>query len=209
MLPGLCFCVATAVLSCWNCQIINALRHNNNIVSVVPSHSTSFPSTSSSSRFLDTTTVHPKDLLGRPYSKGTTAISLQKTGGDALSKTRPKPSILLASQPPLVQSLGVVVISVILGGGTLATIQLLTLLEEVLPFGWFEFWRDNTWPLGFGGIFLAAGIAHFTSKQAFVNIVPPYGTWGGLWKVPAPGAKKLGLSYGEYHTYWSGIAEIG
>eukprot|EP00977_Amphora_coffeiformis_P003801 scaffold765_cov160-Amphora_coffeaeformis.AAC.2 len=68
---------------------------------------------------------------------------------------------------------------------------------------------DTVQRLGFIAICVAAGVAHFAMKDTFTAMVPPKGTWGGLWQVPAPGADKLGLTYEEFHSYWSGICEIG
>ena len=122
---------------------------------------------------------------------------------------RPDPSVLLSAQPEKFQRLGFVAICVSILVGTVFVVNLLSGLENLLPDGWFEVWRDFTWPLPFGLIFSAAGVAHFAMKDTFTAMVPPKGTWGGLWQVPAPGADKLGLTYEEFHTYWSGICEIG
>jgi len=116
---------------------------------------------------------------------------------------------LLCTQDDTQQRLGVFFIAGGLAVGTAAFVSLLTALEHALPNGWFDAWRDFTWPLPMGLIFVAAGVAHFTLKDTFVEMVPPIGTWGGLWNVPAPYSEKLGLSYAEYHTYWTGVAEIG
>ena len=122
---------------------------------------------------------------------------------------RPDPSILLSAQSDTVQRIGFVAIVGALAVGTYAVVQGLTVLEHVLPAGWFDAWRYYTWTLPNGLLFFAAGVTHFTISDTFTSFVPPPGTWGGLWRVPAPGADKLGLTYEQYHTYWTGIAEMG
>ena len=45
-----------------------------------------------------------------------------------------------------------------------------------------------------GGIFAAAGVAHFTSKDAFESMVPRPGAWG-FWNLPGSAA---------FHVEWTG-----
>jgi len=126
---------------------------------------------------------------------------------DPFDVPRPDPSILISAKPPEEQKLWIAGISGSLLVSTSILVAIVSSIENVLPSGWFGFFGNSTAVL-FGLIFAAIGAAHFAKKETFINIVPPPGTWGGLWQIPAPGAAELGLSYEEYHTYWSGTAEI-
>ncbi len=134
-------------------------------------------------------------------------VRLSRMQADPFDVPRPEPAILISAKPPDEQKLWIGGISGGLLVSTALLVTLLSALESALPTGWFGTLGNlNSVPLGL--VFAALGAAHFAKKETFLGIVPPLGTWGGLWQVPAPGAEKLGLSYEEYHTYWSGAAEL-
>jgi len=137
----------------------------------------------------------------------TQPVRHSKMQADPFDVPRPDPGILISAKPPDEQKLWIGGISGGLLVGTTVLVTILSAVESALPPGWFGTLGNlNTVPLGL--VFAALGAAHFAKKETFVGIVPPVGTWGGLWQVPAPGAEKLGLSYEEYHTFWSGAAEL-
>ena len=134
------------------------------------------------------------------------ARALSKTQ-DPFNVPRPDPAILISARPPDEQKLWIGGISAGLLVSTVLIVTLLSAVESALPAGWFGT-LGNLGSVPLGLVFAALGAAHFAKKETFLGIVPPLGTWGGLWQVPAPGAENLGLSYAEYHTYWSGAAEL-
>ena len=99
---------------------------------------------------------------------------------------RPGPSILISTRPGKEQHEFVFDISGAVVVGTILTISFLSGFEDLIPNGWFAAWRDFTRPLGLDLIFAVAGVSHFTVANAFFNTVS---RWGGLWQVPAPGAR--------------------
>ena len=122
---------------------------------------------------------------------------------------RPDPSTLLAAQDEELQRAAVIAIGGGILGGTFLTYNLLSGLGDLLPYGFLDTVIDFTAPIPLGLLFILFGGTHFVYKEGYAAIVPPNGSWGGLWNIPAPGAEKLGLSNEEFHVLWTGIAEIG
>lgn len=142
-------------------------------------------------------------LQSHPSSRS----SIHSMQTDPFDVPRPDPSILISAKTPEEQKLWIGGITGGLAVGTVILVSLLSGIESALPTGWFgALGNIGTVPLGL--IFALLGVAHFAKKETFLGIVPPKGTWG-LWQVPAPGAEELGLSYEEYHTYWTGVCELG
>ena len=117
------------------------------------------------------------------------------------------PDSLICSKDDTTQQLAFVGILFGVVAGSFGFVGLYDFLESVLPTAVYAPFYSIL-PLVLSFAFGAAGVAHFALEETFVAFVPPKGTWGGLWQVPAPGSEALGLSYGQYHSYWSGIAEI-
>lgn len=121
----------------------------------------------------------------------------------------PDSSILIASKDNTTQQLAFVASFAALAAGTTLCVNLWHGPGEALlgPES-FETVRGTIFPIVFGIIFAVVGVLHFVFVENFARIVPPKGTWGGLWQAPAPFADELGVTYGEYHSYWSGVVEF-
>lgn len=122
---------------------------------------------------------------------------------------RPDPSILLSAKDGETQKLAVLGIGAGILAAAVVVTNVLNFFDDVLPFGFLDAVLGFLVPVPFGALFILAGYTHFSEKEAYAELVPPKGTWGGLWQVPAPKSKELGLSYADYHVLWSGVAEIG
>ena len=121
---------------------------------------------------------------------------------------RPDPSVLLSSQTDSTQRIGVGLIGLGILGGTYLMVEILSSLQGLLPTGFFDTIIGFTVPIPLGLVFTLIGATHFFYKEEYAAIVPPNGSWGGLWDIPAPGAKQLGVSNEEFHVLWTGVAEV-
>ena len=97
----------------------------------------------------------------------------------------------------------------LLGVGTTGAVMLWNdVAHPLLGDAFYSNIQTTIFPSLFGSIFALVGIAHFVYCDNFARIVPPPGTWGGLWQIPAPGRQRLRISYGAYHSYWTGLVEF-
>lgn len=119
------------------------------------------------------------------------------------------PSLLISSKDDATQQLAFVSAFGVLAVGTALCVQLwhgpgVTLLGDA----YYQQIRSSIFPKAFGIIFAVVGVLHFVFVDNFAKMVPPKGTWGGLWQAPAPFQEELGIqSYEAYHSYWTGVAE--
>ena len=140
----------------------------------------------------------PHDLFGG-------RVRLQ--ADDPFDVPRPDPAILVSAKPEAEQKLWIAGIGAGIAAGVAVLVALISAIDPLLPADVVSF-VGNANAVLIGLFFAGLGVAHFAVKDAFTGVVPPLGTWGGLWQVPAPGAE-LKLSYAEYHVAWTGVAEVG
>lgn len=117
------------------------------------------------------------------------------------------PSTLISAKDDRTQQLNFILICGGVLGGSIVFLNLYNILEVVLPSPIFAPFY-TVLPYVLSSAFIAAGIAHFAIEDTFTSFVPPRGSWGGLWQVPSPGSDQMGLTYEQYLSFLSGIAEI-
>lgn len=74
---------------------------------------------------------------------------------DPFDVPRPDPSILVSARPAKEQQQVFFAALAVVSAGTALVVQILSGIEELLPYGWFAAWRDYTWPVPLGATFLA------------------------------------------------------
>jgi len=117
------------------------------------------------------------------------------------------PTTLISARDDRTQQLSFFLVFGGVLAGSVAFLNLYNFLEVVLPPSVFSPFY-TVLPYVLSSAFIAAGIAHFAVEDTFTAFVPPKGSWGGLWQVPSPGSDSLGLTYEQFHSFWSGIAEV-
>ncbi|OEU10913.1 hypothetical protein FRACYDRAFT_220108 [Fragilariopsis cylindrus CCMP1102] len=117
------------------------------------------------------------------------------------------PRTLISSQDAQTQQIAFVSICIGILGGSFLFLEVYNYLELLLP-AWAFNPFYNVLPYILSSAFIAAGISHFALEDTFTSFVPPKGSWGGLFIVPAPFSEQLNLTYAQYHSFWTGLAEI-
>lgn len=117
------------------------------------------------------------------------------------------PDTLLSARDEATQQMGFLAIFLSVVAGSFGFVSIYDSAENFLSRETFAPFYSIL-PYVLSSAYIAAGISHFALRDTFEAFVPPKGSWGGLWQIPAPYSDNLGLSYERYHNYWSGVAEI-
>lgn len=149
-------------------------------------------------------TTAPHSLLSRDNSRSHSQLFSSPIETNDQAKDR---ATLVSAQDDQTQQLTFLGIFSGVFIGSFAFLNLYNTLEVILPSTIFNPFYTIL-PCVLSSAFISAGIAHFALEDTFTSFVPPKGSWGGLWQVPSPGAESLGLTYEQYHSFWSGIAEV-
>ena len=201
-------------------EISRSLPSSSSLVTPLASVTSASGSSSSSPRSLplvSSTSSKPclgkvdvKKQLQRSWSSSTSSSALFASQFDDVE--RPDPSTLLSAQNDMIQKFAILLITLFISGGTYVFIELYHFLGQgILPPNVYNLICDTIIPIPMGLLFTLLGVSHFVYTKDYANTVPPIGTWGGLWNVPAPSivTDKLGLSTEEFHVLWTGVAEVG
>jgi uncharacterized membrane protein len=146
----------------------------------------------------------------RPTPSSTSLFASPTTTPNPIIKTNDgmkDPRTLISSKDDQTQQIAFVSICIGILGGSFIFLELYNYLELLLP-AWAFNPFYNVLPYILSSAFIAAGISHFVLEDTFTSFVPPKGSWGGLFIVPAPFSEQLNLTYEQYHSFWTGIAEI-
>ena len=179
------------------------------LVSTTPAfgfHSTKAPlafSSSSTSSLVQTGFVSLPSQQQTPHPSKTLRFASPIATNDEVKD----PATLISAKDDNTQQLSFLAIFGGVFAGSIAFVNLYNFLETILPASIFDPFY-NVLPCVLSSAFIAAGIAHFAVEDTFTSFVPPKGSWGGLWQGPSPGSDQLGLTYEQYHSFWSGIAEV-
>ena len=158
-------------------------------------------------RPLQALSTHSTQKATRSFQRAATFLhssSPSSFGDDSVD-----PAILVSAQDDRTQQLFVLQASLALAVGTAIWIQ--AWYHLAVPIFGAAFLRNIAtvvFPLVFGVIFAAVGVGHFLFCENFSRIVPPKGTWGGLWQLPTPLRNENAFSYEDYFSYLSGLFEV-
>ena len=129
-----------------------------------------------------------------------------------LPPVRPDPLELVSAQDDEIQEFAYYSIWAFLGFGTAFFVNILTLMDYQVQQSNSPFLNsiyDHVHlPFMIGYLSILTGLGQLYYLDSVASVVPPNGSWGGIWNVPAPGADIFNIPPQKYHACWTGLAQI-